>query len=807
MGCKESVNSKYVIAPKSATLQNFNDIQHKSILSNDDHNHHGDNKKDSVISNKSNRQQSNSKNIRQNRKHRCSTIASLTQSITLETGAPQIDIRPSDLYAFNDKFVKQRQAAIDNIVYRTTIDSWPEGVFRTRKGVCAGYGNIFKRLCDNIGLECVKIGGYAKGYGFDPKATLLTETDHAWNSVQIDNHWYLIESTWGAGSLDDNRKFNKKLNTYYFLSRPEEFIYNHLPEEEKWQLLASPITMKQYMTLPAVWPQYFKFKLEIVHPKSNIVQLLNNESYTTIQIRAPVNVELIGSLKLGNEKIKGGAYVRFDSEQHLWFCYFAPPSTGFYEIMIYAKEKSNSGFYPSAIQFNLEVINLTNPISFPKISEKFDELKLAVIQPTYQHTLKLENGATHTKILLFSLLDILLIANLTNSVGEEVVGGHEIFFDKEKHIWQCLFAPQTNGFHEISIYGKKQGDIGAYSSVITYGLEVFDLTEPISFPETFKPYYDLGLEVVQPKFQHTLRLKDNTSHIQILIQAPLEIDLIADLTNCEGEKVSGGYKVYFDKRSSLWRCLFAPQESGLHKINIYAKKKSMQGNKYAQAIKFNFDVKQAPTHPTSYPKTTSYFYHYDLHIIAPNNSRFSVWPQNASYTEILLRAPMNIQLSGDIKYNNRKIENGSLLQYDCDKDLWQCLFAPQNIGLHKITIYAKWIAESDVLHSVVEFDMDVTHLKRSTTFPQTYSHFYQTKCKIYEPLEDNLKRGSTVTLHYRIPDADKVRIKSGSEWLTEGGYEKNIFKRQIVVSNENITIMASYKDDNSFHSLIVYTMK
>ncbi|CAF1624730.1 unnamed protein product [Didymodactylos carnosus] len=109
--------------------------------------------------------------------------------------------------------------------------------------------------------------------------------------------------------------------------------------------------------------------------------------------------------------------------------------------------------------------------------------------------------------------------------------------------------------------------------------------------------------------------------------------------------------------------------------------------------------------------------------------------QNASYTEVLLRAPKNIQLSGHIIYDKQKIDNGSLIQYDHDKELWQGLFAPQNTGLHKITIYAKENENSSISESVINFDLNVTDLKRFILFPKTYSQFQKTQCKIYEPFE------------------------------------------------------------------------
>ena len=107
-------------------------------------------------------------------------------------------------------------------------------------------------------MPCEIVSGYSKGYGFDDREDAPTETDHAWNAVEIDHHWYLIESTWGAGHLNDQKIFERELNSYYFLPRPNEMIYHHLPEDEKWQLLRTPIKMKQYMQMPKVRPIYFR---------------------------------------------------------------------------------------------------------------------------------------------------------------------------------------------------------------------------------------------------------------------------------------------------------------------------------------------------------------------------------------------------------------------------------------------------------------------------------------------------------------------------------------------------------------------
>jgi hypothetical protein len=42
------------------------------------------------------------------------------------------------------------------------------------------------------------------------------ETNHAWNVVELDSTWQFIETTWGAGHTDKNKKFNKKFTNYLF---------------------------------------------------------------------------------------------------------------------------------------------------------------------------------------------------------------------------------------------------------------------------------------------------------------------------------------------------------------------------------------------------------------------------------------------------------------------------------------------------------------------------------------------------------------------------------------------------------------
>jgi transglutaminase/protease-like cytokinesis protein 3 len=93
-----------------------------------------------------------------------------------------------------------------------------EGVLKSRKAVCDGFSNLYKALCDSMGLNAIKITGYAKGYSYKI-GSKFRDTNHAWNAVKINGEWKLVDVTWGEGygkSVNGKLKSIKKYETYWF---------------------------------------------------------------------------------------------------------------------------------------------------------------------------------------------------------------------------------------------------------------------------------------------------------------------------------------------------------------------------------------------------------------------------------------------------------------------------------------------------------------------------------------------------------------------------------------------------------------
>ncbi|MBO7710495.1 MAG: hypothetical protein J6S83_08505, partial [Lachnospiraceae bacterium] len=92
--------------------------------------------------------------------------------------------------------------------YKTTGDYsifTPGPVFlETRAGVvCEGYSRAFKILCDYFGFACAIVSGKAHTY---------STIGHAWNAVNLDGNWYMIDPTW-----DDVADTQEEIKYQYYL--------------------------------------------------------------------------------------------------------------------------------------------------------------------------------------------------------------------------------------------------------------------------------------------------------------------------------------------------------------------------------------------------------------------------------------------------------------------------------------------------------------------------------------------------------------------------------------------------------------
>ena len=137
------------------------------------------------------------------------------------------------------------------------VDCTPEGVYKNGQSVCSGYSRLFKDIADFLNLEVQCVSCYAKGVSYQV-GQKMRSTNHEYNVIKLNNKWYPIDSTWGAGSVE-GKKYVKSFNEFYFLADPELLIKTHFPENSKWQLTEKKYSLDEFLKWPVIKSRFYEF--------------------------------------------------------------------------------------------------------------------------------------------------------------------------------------------------------------------------------------------------------------------------------------------------------------------------------------------------------------------------------------------------------------------------------------------------------------------------------------------------------------------------------------------------------------------
>ncbi len=164
-----------------------------------------------------------------------------------------------------------------------TVD--PFGVFQSGKTICAGYARLYADLASRLGLECEVVSGYAKAFAYVAGES-AGKSNHDWNMVKLGGTWHLVDSTWAAGYLGKERKFEKHFTDFWFDTAPELFVLWHLPKYPSAALLAESIDPEQYRCLPFFELSLFENLRDAGFSWSGIMDMARRRSLPDLAIAA-----------------------------------------------------------------------------------------------------------------------------------------------------------------------------------------------------------------------------------------------------------------------------------------------------------------------------------------------------------------------------------------------------------------------------------------------------------------------------------------------------------------------------------------
>jgi transglutaminase/protease-like cytokinesis protein 3 len=228
----------------------------------------------------------------------------------------------------------------------------PDEALRKGKAVCFGYSGLFEAMARAAGLEVYSISGMSKGFSYQNRSR-AGAISHAWNAVKLAGDWYLLDATWGAGYLDGQRKrFVRRFQPHYFLTPPDAFILDHLPDDPRWQLLKPRVTTKEFDALVFLRPAFFQNGLKLVSHTRGQIEVRGERLDVTLQVPegSYLSARLLkGSQKLPREQVviaRQGVDVRVEVRF---------PGPGDYRLRVYTKRGTETREFDWALDYTVTV--------------------------------------------------------------------------------------------------------------------------------------------------------------------------------------------------------------------------------------------------------------------------------------------------------------------------------------------------------------------------------------------------------------------------------------------------------------------
>ena len=258
----------------------------------------------------------------------------------------------------------------------------PKDVLLRGSAVCAGYAKLYKEFADRLGLESRIISGYAKGYGWN--GDVPSEKNHDWNAVKIDDRWYFIDTTWGAGHVK-GREFIRKFKNIYFLCPEDVFFYEHYPEDENWL----PDIWKNKSPLAGLtrWANLLKFEEDFLLLGLSQAKFSQFECFTNLTTSDSV-IDIFFDKTIRDFKCLSFKYhlcdpdgkeipntvMILDGNSTIKISVFFP-SQGTYKLDIYGKVAEKEGSYNKLITLKIMNTGEGKENTYPKLYPIFYERK------------------------------------------------------------------------------------------------------------------------------------------------------------------------------------------------------------------------------------------------------------------------------------------------------------------------------------------------------------------------------------------------------------------------------------------------
>ncbi|SPO00635.1 related to SH3-domain protein Cyk3 [Cephalotrichum gorgonifer] len=174
-------------------------------------------------------------------------------------------------------------------------------VIQSNRGSPKDVAVLVLEMCAAVGIQCEVVRGYLKTPGEIPEVSIMPRSNHWWNAVAVDGQWRIMDCSL-SGPSDPRRALysaasNSTADPWWFLARPMEICWTHIPEHHAQQHLCPPAAHEILLNLPCACPPFFRNGIEMVGYNSSLTRIEDLEM-VHVTFRVPADVEVAAEVEV-----------------------------------------------------------------------------------------------------------------------------------------------------------------------------------------------------------------------------------------------------------------------------------------------------------------------------------------------------------------------------------------------------------------------------------------------------------------------------------------------------------------------------
>lgn len=173
-------------------------------------------------------------------------------------------------------------------------------VIQMRRGCSEEVAVLVSEMCISVGLHAEIVRGYLKS----PSETIYCDSNpisnHWWNAVLVDDCWRIMDCSLASPTNPKRGRYSSTgsqvAENGFFLARPMEICYTHIPSNFEQQHICPPIDPEVLLALPCACPSYFRNNIQMIDYDTSLLRIENLE-LVHVQLIVPADIECVAEVE------------------------------------------------------------------------------------------------------------------------------------------------------------------------------------------------------------------------------------------------------------------------------------------------------------------------------------------------------------------------------------------------------------------------------------------------------------------------------------------------------------------------------